>query len=170
MHFERAKDRENTFQLNMEIDFFPEEPLLINEFYKTREENLEGLDVSIPCNIFGEGLSGLEAIVKYLKEKQELSYSEISKLLNRDARTIWTTYNKIKNKPTRKNQTINKYNFSTRIIRSRELSVLESVSVFLRKKGLSIKEISIELSRNNKTIWTALNRAEKKIKQSEVRT
>jgi DNA-directed RNA polymerase specialized sigma24 family protein len=169
MHFEQVKDRENTFQLNMELDFFPEEPLLLNEFYKIREENLDSFEISIPCNIFGEGLSGLEAIVKYLKDIKELSYSEISKILNRDPRTIWTTYNKIKNKKIRKTQNINKYNFSTRIIRNRELSVLESVSLFLRKKGLTIKEISIELSRNNKTIWTALNRAEKKIKQSEVR-
>ncbi len=40
----------------------------------------------------------LEAIVEYLKEEKELRYSEIAKLLNRDQRTIWTVYSRVKKK------------------------------------------------------------------------
>ena len=40
----------------------------------------------------------LEAIVEYLKEEKEMKYSEIAKLLNRDDRTIWTVYSRVRQK------------------------------------------------------------------------
>jgi len=40
----------------------------------------------------------LEAIVEYLKQEKGLKYSEIAKLLNRDQRTIWTVYSRVKKK------------------------------------------------------------------------
>lgn len=40
----------------------------------------------------------LESVVKYLRETLKLSYSEISKLLHRDERTIWTVYSRVKKK------------------------------------------------------------------------
>ncbi len=40
----------------------------------------------------------LESIVKYLRENLKLNYSEISKLLKRDERTIWTVYSRVKKK------------------------------------------------------------------------
>jgi len=42
--------------------------------------------------------SVLEAIVVYFKEKYELRFSEITKLLNRDQRTVWTVYQRAKKK------------------------------------------------------------------------
>ena len=68
--------------------------------------------IVIPSSIFQDrDLSVLEAIVEYFKEKKELKYSEIARLLNRDDRTIWTSYqrakekrDKIKNKKTRKKE------------------------------------------------------------------
>ncbi|MDP3728363.1 MAG: hypothetical protein Q8R18_02805 [bacterium] len=54
---------------------------------------------SVPLNIFTEQkLSPLETLVVYLKEKKELSYHTIAKLLCRDDRTIWTTYMRAKKK------------------------------------------------------------------------
>ena len=48
----------------------------------------------LPVSIFeNDKLTTLEAIVLYLKEKG-LRYNEISKLLNRDQRNIWTIYSK----------------------------------------------------------------------------
>lgn len=59
--------------------------------------------ISIPTAIFhNRGLSSLEAVSVYLKEKKGLRYSEIAKLLNRDDRTIWTSYKRAKAK--RKNE------------------------------------------------------------------
>ncbi|MBI5392278.1 hypothetical protein HZA96_00275 [Candidatus Woesearchaeota archaeon] len=51
----------------------------------------------IPLSIFSNRkLSILESLVKYLKERNYLTLAEISTLLNRDQRTIWTVYNRVK--------------------------------------------------------------------------
>ena len=54
---------------------------------------------AIPLSIFSNRtLSTLEHIISYLKEQQNLTYQEISVILNRDPRTIWTTYQRAKKK------------------------------------------------------------------------
>ncbi|MBI2135678.1 hypothetical protein HYU06_01245 [Candidatus Woesearchaeota archaeon] len=53
----------------------------------------------IPSFIFhDERLSILEAIVAYLKEKENLTYHEIGLVMNRDERNIWTEYARSKKK------------------------------------------------------------------------
>ena len=77
---------------------------IINEFKK--EEVKRDLDsqqnahsLMIPSFVFKDRrLKVLEVLVEYLKEKREMSYHEIAVLLNRDDRTIWTTYQKAKKK------------------------------------------------------------------------
>jgi len=60
---------------------------------------LKKLNISIPLSVFTDrSVSTLEAIVRYLKDKCGLSYHEIAVLLNRNDRTIWTTYNRRKKK------------------------------------------------------------------------
>ncbi len=44
------------------------------------------------------GLSVLEAIVEYLKDEKRLTYQEIALMLNRNDRTVWTCYNRAKEK------------------------------------------------------------------------
>lgn len=57
----------------------------------------ELLEVYIPTSAFRDRkLKVLEALVKYLKEQQQLNYSQIGRLLNRNPRTIWTAYQKAK--------------------------------------------------------------------------
>lgn len=54
---------------------------------------------NIPTAIFKDrSVSVLEAVVRFLKEKHNLSYHEIAVLLNRDDRTIWTVYSRVKKK------------------------------------------------------------------------
>jgi transposase len=49
------------------------------------------------------------------------------------------------------------------IFRDRTLSVLEIISEYLKEdKGLSYHEIAELLNRNDRTIWTCVNRAKKK--------
>lgn len=56
-------------------------------------------EVSLSSSIFRDRmLSVLEVLVEYLKDKKELSYHEIAVLLNRDDRTIWTVYSRVKKK------------------------------------------------------------------------
>jgi hypothetical protein len=53
----------------------------------------------LPISIFTDkNLGPLEAIAIYLKDKVNLSFNEIAKLLNRDNRTIWACYHKRKKK------------------------------------------------------------------------
>ena len=57
------------------------------------------VDVLVPCSVFKDRrMSPFEALVKYLKENERLSFKEISVLLNRDTRNIWTVYNRGKRK------------------------------------------------------------------------
>lgn len=66
-------------------------------------ENIQMKIIQIPSSIFKDRtLSVLEAMVEYLKEKQNFTYHQIALLLNRDERNIWTVYSRAKEK--RKNQ------------------------------------------------------------------
>ena len=76
---------------------------LLLETFKEKYDlsNEEILDIisgkkeeSIPIAVFSNSkLSALEIIVKYIKENLGKSYHEIAVLLNRNDRTIWSTYN-----------------------------------------------------------------------------
>ena len=48
------------------------------------------------------------------------------------------------------------------IFRDRTLSVLEALVLYLKNTGLTFKEISLHLNRDQRTIWTVYNRAKKK--------
>ncbi len=55
--------------------------------------------VNIPSFIFRDrNLAALESVVIYLKDSQGLTYAQIARLLNRDQRTVWTTYSRAKKK------------------------------------------------------------------------
>lgn len=56
-------------------------------------------ETNVPTSVFTDRvLSPLEAVVEFLKEKHNFSYKEISIILNRDERNIWTVYNRAKKK------------------------------------------------------------------------
>jgi hypothetical protein len=76
-----------------------------NESLKKHNKRLEGNDpkISIPVSIIkNTKLSVLESIVWYLIKTNNLGYSEISKLLCRDAKTVWTCYKRALKKNDRK--------------------------------------------------------------------
>jgi hypothetical protein len=53
----------------------------------------------VPLDLFSQREVGLlESLVEYLKEERNMTYHEIALLLNRDDRTIWTTYKQVKRK------------------------------------------------------------------------
>lgn len=54
---------------------------------------------SIPVSIFSDRkLSVLESLILYLKDTQNLTFSQIASLLDRDYRTIWTSYSRARKK------------------------------------------------------------------------
>lgn len=124
----------------------------------------EGIPITIFAN---DELSSLETIVKFLKENKNLAFSEIASLLNRDQRTIWTTYNKASKK--KKSVFIiseSKYHIPFEIFRDRDLGVLENICFYLKNNfGLSFHEIAVLLRRNDRTIWTSYQKAKEKRKK-----
>jgi DNA-directed RNA polymerase specialized sigma24 family protein len=118
-----------------------------------------------PIEILSQNLSPLEAVVSYLKTNKGLKYCKIAKLLNRDERTVWVTFENAKKK--QKNLVVPQKSIAQiplSIVRNRQLSILELASVFLKeKKGLTLTKISSILKKDTSTIWTAISRANKKL-------
>lgn len=49
--------------------------------------------IKIPLHIFhDEKFTPMEAIIKFLKDEYNLSYHDVSLLINRDERNVWTIY------------------------------------------------------------------------------
>ena len=65
---------------------------------KEIEELSKKEEISLPISIFNDKLGMLEAASLYLKDELGLGFKEIAKLLKRDYKTIWTSYNKAKKK------------------------------------------------------------------------
>ena len=55
-------------------------------------------EVTLPISIFNEKLGMLESASMYLKDELKLSFNDIAKLLKRDYKTIWTSYNQARKK------------------------------------------------------------------------
>ncbi len=120
---------------------------------------------SLPISIFDNNeLSCLETIVKYLREEFKLRFNEIALLLNRDDRTIWTTYNNaIKKRKEKLPVNESKFFIPISILTDRKLSVLEAIVSYIKDNfNLRYSEISILLNRDERNIWTVYNRYRKK--------
>jgi len=120
---------------------------------------------AIPISVFdNKKLSALETICKYLKENAGYSYHEIAEMLNRNDRTIWTTYNNSKKKlETKFIVKEHEIELPISIFKERKLSVLETIAVYLKDEyGLTLHQIATLLNRNDRTIWTVYNRGKKK--------
>lgn len=115
----------------------------------------------------------------HLKDTYNLSYHEIALLIDRDDRTVWTCYNRVKKKEkslisrAKSQELMNKdkpgheksMQIPLNIIRNRDVSILESIVFYLKESsGLSYHEIALLLNRNDRTIWTVYNRTAKKMK------
>jgi hypothetical protein len=135
--------------------------------------------LKVPAKIFATELSPLEAVVRFLKDEHSLSFHEIGVLLNRDDRTIWTTYSNAAKKsknvadanfaadPTsglQKPKTSDSpYQIPLMILSERELSILELAVEFLHDASqLSMKEIALLLNKHPSTIHTVYGRARQK--------
>ncbi|MBS3114282.1 hypothetical protein J4448_04215 [Candidatus Woesearchaeota archaeon] len=139
--------------------------LASNEILSLIEEKPISKEILIPVSIFEvSNLSALEVICKYLKEELELNYSKIALLLNRNSRTIWTTYkNAFRKKKERLIAKESKLYIPLSIFKNRRFSVLESIISYLKDNfNLRYSEISILLNRDERNIWTVYNRYRKK--------
>ena len=138
----------------------------IKEKYKVSLEELFALmheELFFPAEVVNKKLTILEAVVKYLKEEEELSLSEISKNIKRDERNVWHIYDNARKKHSEK-FVVKEVKFWIPIgIFSEKLSALESIVFYLKEKfSLTYHEIAILLKRDDRTIWTVYQRAKKK--------
>ena len=128
----------------------------------------KGEAIHIPVSVFSNTkLSGLELVCKYLKDELSIHFSEIAGLLNRDYRTVWTTYS-IANRKQKGALSVPKsmYFFPTLILTDRRLSVLEAIVAYLKDElGLRFTEIAAELHRDQRNVWTVYSRARKKLQE-----
>ncbi len=140
----------------------------LKEKYKvSKKEILEVIkeELCIPVTIFSKKLGALESITKYMKENLNMNYREIGKELGRNERTIWTAYKKATEKqkgPFEMKKAGIMLPIST--FENKELTVLESVIVCLKERGLKFSEIAELLERDQRNIWTAYSRAKRKQK------
>lgn len=125
---------------------------------------LQRNSLDVPSFAFNKRLSGLESICKYLKEDLGLSFHEIALILNRDDRTIWTTYKRAKKKMEKRFSGKSIFYIPCEIFKNRRLSVLENIVKFLKEEyDFNFHKIANVLERDDRTIWTVFNRAMKKI-------
>lgn len=160
-----SKEKENLFFQNTftYIASNSEGDLNANRNFKNKNTK----KISLPLCIFNNGLSGLEAISKYLKEIDNLRYCEIARLLNRDDRTIWDAYQNAKQKSDEcfSNDPSN-IQVPLGIFNNRSFSILENLSSYLKDElNLRYCQIASLLNKDARTIWTAYNRANKKSKR-----
>jgi len=139
--------------------------LSTNEIFNLVERKKVSKEVLIPISIFEvEALSALETICKYLKEDLDLNYSKIALLLNRDSRTIWTTYsNALKKRKDPLQVKDSKFLIPVSILKNRKLSVLEALVSYLKDNfNLRYSQIAVLLARDERNIWTVYHRSKKK--------
>jgi len=110
-------------------------------------------------SVFCSKLGILEAVVKYIKENFDLTYSEIADLLNRDQRTIWNVYNDVKNY---KISIEDSFFIPVSIFSERTLGPLEALTLFLKEKNFKNAEIAKLIDRDRRNIFTVWKRALKK--------
>ena len=138
-----------------------------DEIFKLIKSETVSKEILIPISIFDDkDLSALEVICKYLKEELDLNYSKIALLLNRDSRTIWTTYkNSIKKRKEKLVVKESKFFIPVSVFTDRKSSVLGAIVRYLKNNfNLRYSEISSLINRDERNVWAVYNKARKKQK------
>jgi len=132
------------------------------------QDNTSSDSIDIPTSVLqNRNISVLEAIAHYLKHTLHLSYHEIAVLLNRNDRTIWTCCDraskKLQSNNIFKKKALHQIMIPSSSLRDRSFAVLESITLYLKDElHFSYHEIAELLNRDDRTVWTAYQRALKK--------
>lgn len=138
------------------------EEQLIDLLSKQLEQKISEPKTGIPVEIFSKNLTPFESLVKFLKENKKHKYSEIGKLLSRDQRTIWSTYNRAQKKLKDTFSSESDFLIPLEIFDSKK-SIFESLVIFLHdSQNQKFSEIAKILNKDPRTIWTTYNRGKKK--------
>ncbi|MBI2654510.1 hypothetical protein HYX02_06940 [Candidatus Woesearchaeota archaeon] len=119
-------------------------------------------ELLVPVAIFSGKLSPAEALSKFLREKHELGFSEISELIGRDSRSIWANYKRAAKKMPWPFEVNGGISVPVSIFNS-DKSILEALVSYLKDmKKLRNKKIAQMLNKNPANVWTVYSRAMKK--------
>ncbi|MBI2572947.1 hypothetical protein HYV86_03755 [Candidatus Woesearchaeota archaeon] len=119
---------------------------------------------TIPCSIFNYNLHPAEALCKYLKENQHLTFQQIALLLNRNQKSMWATYQRaIKHRKQPFPLKEETFIIPLTLFSSRKKSVFENVVLYLTTTyQLSIPAIAQLLQSTPASIQVILTRARQK--------
>lgn len=126
-------------------------------------------ETSIPDTIFNKKLTILESIVKYLKENLGHTLKDISTLIGRDQRNVWSIYHS-SIKKYKENFEIkdHQYLLPISIFANRKLSILENAVFYLKSKfDLSYHKIALIIHRDDRTVWTVYQKAKRKYEEKQ---
>ena len=132
------------------------------DVFRISQENAK----AIPLNVLCSDLAPLEAVVSYLKDTSGFSINEISKLLRRDYKNIWATYNNAKKrKVTEKkcSEESKKILIPIDAFSNPNHGIFESAVLFLKGTlGMKYSRIAKITGRDQRTVWNAHHKAEGK--------
>ncbi len=150
-----VKDRE-VARLIAQSKEFSKKYKELKPFLKKVEEVLQEKkpEYEIPLSVFKTNKLGmLEIVVKYLIEENDLSVEQISRLLKRSYTTIHSTYQKSKQKYSKKFVLKNGVMISALIFADRKVSPLFSIIAFLKdEKEMTFTKIARALARDVRNI------------------
>lgn len=118
----------------------------------------------VPVSVFNSRLGALESVVKYLREELLLSYDSIAVLLHRNPGPVGVTYRRAKKKHGGRLDVSADETVPFSVFGDGLLSVLESIAYHLALQGHDWHEIAHIMCRHDKTIWTVLDRAKRKLR------
>ncbi len=122
---------------------------------------------SVPVEIFAKKLSPSEAVCKFIKENRKKSFHEIAVLLDRDDRSIWTSYQRAnKKQPFCFRITQPSPSIPLSVLANRRFSFLESVILHL-SQSMKPMVIAKLLNRAAPIIYTVLSRVRQKKERGE---
>jgi DNA-binding CsgD family transcriptional regulator len=121
---------------------------------------LERMESSIPISIFSSKITVLESLVKFFVEEEKLTLRQVAKILNRNEKNLWHTYNNAKKKFSG-SLDLNSDVYVPKVLFAKsKCSPTEAVVLYLHEElELSYAQIANLLQRNQRTIWTTYKRA-----------
>ncbi len=138
--------------------------LLVSKLSETEKKTILDrilVPKSVPLSIFNSKLSGLSSLALYYTDYEKKSVKEISKLLNRNKNTIYTTISRLNN--VRKLDLSSNLFIPISIFQNRKYSILESLVFYLRnEQKMKLVEIAKMLNKSQSTIKTVYWRYKKK--------
>ncbi len=118
----------------------------------------------IPLSIFSTKLYPVEALCKYLKEEEKLSYAEIAQLLQKNTQTVWASCQRAR-KTVKKHfgKVQGKYSIPLLVLQDSSLTITEHIVFYLHAVyNLSNPSIAEVLHKSPNSIAVLFKRAREK--------